>query len=200
MGSKLSGTSGKVVTSTNTTITGASGTTTITVTFSSHSFVVGDRILIESVGGMTDLNGEHTVATIAAGTDLTVVIPETAQSYTSGGTAKTCASITSWTLDEAGEVIKTSDSSVATPFWDTYISAGFKGATGTFDTYFITGTSDIVVIGSSMVLILRLNSTNYYTCTAFITGNSSTVDVPGTEAIKKTYTFTTTTTITPTVA
>lgn len=192
---KVSGKDGKAVTSSPTSITGASGTTTITVTASGHGLSVGDRVLIEGVGGMTDLNGEHTVT--ASATTFAVVISSTSQNYTSAGTVKTCATITSWSMDINTEPIKTTDSEVAT--WDVFIGSGFKGGTGTFEAFFETATSDIT-LGSSTTLILRMDASNYYTLTAFITANTSTVDVPGSEAVKKTYSFTATSTITPTVA
>ena len=196
---KISGTTGKVVLGSNVSITGATGTTTITITGVTTQ-TAGDKILIEGVVGMTDINGEHLVKTVSAGVNLTILLgTATGQTYSSGGTLKDCASITNWSLDIAGDVIKTSDSSVATPFWDTYISAGFKGASGTFDIFFESAVADLP-LQTSTTLILRMDASNYYTCTALLTANTSTVDVPGTEAVKKTYSFQTTSTITPTVA
>lgn len=194
---KVNGSAGKVVTSTNTNITAVTGNpgTTITITASGHGLSVGDKVLIEDVGGMTDLNGEH-VVTVSATTFQIELGKSTSQSYTSGGTVKTCATIMNWTLDIATEPMKTTDSDVST--WDTFIDSGFKGGTGTFEAFFETATSDIAL--TSTALILRMDASNYYTLTAFITANTSTVDVPGTEAVKKTYTFTATSTISPTVA
>jgi hypothetical protein len=193
---KISGKDGKVIRSTNANITDANGTDTIVVDcIVSHG--VGDRVLIEGVVGMTDLNGEHTITAVNAGVSISVVIPTTAQTYTSGGTIKLCTSITGWTLDTGAEVIKTTDSSSTT--WDDFIASGFKGSTGSFEGFFETGTNDITV-GSSASLILREDSSNYYTFSALITGNSSTLDVPGSEATLKTYTFQVTGTNTQTVA
>ena len=195
---KISGTAGKVVLGSNVTITGATGTTTITITGVTTQ-TAGDKILIEGVVGMTDINGEHLVTAVSAGVNLQIVLATaTSQSFSgSSGTLKDCANITNWSLDIAGEVIKTTDSNVTT--WDTYIANGFSGGSGTFDAFFITGATDIP-LQTSTTLILRQDASNYYTCTAFITANTSTVDVPGSEAVKKTYSFTTTGTITPTVA
>ena len=193
---KISGTTGKVVLGSNVSITGASESAgTVTVTASGHGLSVGDQVLIEGVVGMTDLNGEHVVSNSAS--TFQVVIADTAQTYSSGGTVKKCATITTWSMDIGSEVIKTTDSNVTT--WDTYIANGFSGGSGTFDAFFITGATDIP-LQTSTTLILRQDASNYYTCTAFITANTSTVDVPGSEAVKKTYSFTTTGTITPTVA
>ncbi len=192
---KISGKDGKAVRSTPTSITGASGTTTITVTAAGHGLSVGDRVLIESVGGMTDLNGEHTVTASAA--TFAVVIPATAQSYTSGGTVRLTTSITAWSLDVTGEVINITDSGDSV--WMENIASGFKGGTGTFEGFFSTGVTDVNV-GSSTALILRGDGNNLYTLTAQITGNTSTTDVPGAEAVKKAYTFTATSSITQTAS
>ena len=112
----------------------------------------------------------------------------------SGSTGKatydsTEVEITGWTMDIAGEVIKTSDSSVDTPFWDTYLSAGFKGWSGTFEGFQITATADEIVGASAASLVLALDATRNYTGNAIITGCSTGLDVPGAEAVKKSYTF-----------
>jgi len=193
---KVTGTAGKVVVGANVTVTGATGTTDITITGVTTQ-TAGDKILIEDVGGMTDINGEHTVDSVNTGTDLHITIATTAQSYTSGGTLKDCATITAWSMDIATDPIQTTDSEVAT--WHVFIPNEFKGATGTFDVFFETAVTDLV-LGSSTTLILRMDASNYYTCTAYLTANTATVDVPGSEAVKKTYSFQTTSTISLTVA
>jgi len=186
---KVSGEDGKVIVGTGTgTITNATGTTTIVVV--NNTIVnVGDRILIEDVVGMTDINGEHTITAIDAGVSFSILIPTTAQTYVSGGSAILCVSITGWSLDLASEVINTTDSSNST--WNAFISNDWTGGTGTFEGFFEGGVTDLV-IGDSYPLVLRLSGAIYYTGTGIITGNSTTVDVPGTEAVKKSYTFTVT--------
>jgi len=195
---KISGQNGKVFLHTSVAVTGATGTTTITVTTgTAHGLSLGSQVLIESVVGMTDINGLHIVTEIVDGSEFKIVIALTGQSYSSGGTVQETIAITSWTLDIASEAIQTTDSSVST--WHTFIDSEFKGGSGTFEAFFVTGALD-TLLGNSTVLILEADSANYYTCTAFITGNSSTVDVPGAEAVKKSYTFTNTSTITLTAA
>lgn len=195
---KVSGQDGKVTVGVSANVTGAVGTTTITMAVQSHGLSIGDRVLIESVGGMTDVNGEHTVLAGGFTTDeFTVLIPTTAQTYTSGGTAIQCVSITGWTLDLTAEVIPTTDSSNLT--WNAFIPSDFAGGTGSFEGFFETAIVDLVV-GTSYPIVLRQSGAIYYTGTAIITDNSSTVDVPGTEAVKKTYTFTSTASVTLTTA
>jgi hypothetical protein len=97
--------------------------------------------------------------------------------------------ITAWSIDITGDVIKTSDSSVSTPFWDTYISAGFKGWSGTFEGFQETNTADLVVGAAAASLVLELDASRNYTGDVIITGCSTTLDVPGAEAAKKSYTF-----------
>lgn len=194
---KISGKDGKAIVGTSVNIGGASGTTTIVVLEAQEGWAVGDRVLIEGVVGMTDINGEHTITAVNSSVSFTVVLPTaTSQTYTSGGSAVECVSITGWNLDLAGEVIKVTDSSNTT--WDAYIASGWVGGSGTFEGFFEGNTKDLV-IGTSYPVILRLGE-DYYTLTAEITGNSSTLDVPGAEAVKKSYTFTATSTITLTVA
>ncbi len=193
---KVSGQDGKVVLSASVNVSGATGTTTITVeTGSVHGLTTGDRVLIEAVGGMTDVNGEHTVLTTASTSLFTILIPSTGQSYTSGGTTKQCISITGWTLDLASEVINTTDSSDVT--WESFISTDFSGGSGTFEGFFESGTTDLT---GSYPIILRQSGAIYYTGTALITANSSTVDIPGAEAVKKSYTFTCTASVALTTA
>ena len=97
--------------------------------------------------------------------------------------------ITGWNIDIAGDVILTSDSSVSTPFWNTYISAGFKGWSGSFEGFQETNTADLTVGAATASLVLGMDATRNYTGNAIITGCSTTLDVAGAEAVKKSYTF-----------
>ncbi|GAF78985.1 unnamed protein product [marine sediment metagenome] len=191
---KVSGQDGKVLLTTAGTITGATGTTTITVTHSSGITGVGNRVLIEGVVGMTDINGEHTVVGVGGG-DFDIVIPTTGQTYSSAGTFNRCISITGWSLDINAETIDTTDSSNTT--WQSHIATDFVGGSGTFEGFYESGVTDL---SGSYPIILRQNGAIYYTGTALITGNSTTIDVPGAEAVKKTYTFTCTDSVVLTTA
>jgi hypothetical protein len=146
---------------------------------------------------MTDLNGEWTVVTDVDIDNFTVTIPLTGQTYTTGGTTQLCSSITGWTLDLTSDAINTTDSSNST--WQAFISSEFAGGSGTFEGFYESGTNDLVV-GNSYPIVLRQSGAIYYTGTAYITGNSSVTDVPGAEAVKKTYTFTCTASVTLTTA
>lgn len=95
--------------------------------------------------------------------------------------------ITGWSLDETSEPINVTDSSNAT--WDEFIPSGFKTWSGSFDGFQETNTADLTVGDSAAELTLELDGTRKYVGDAIITGISTVVDVPGAEAIKKSYTF-----------
>ena len=72
------------------TITGATGTSTITVTTSAdHGFSVNDRVRISSVAGMTDINNVYTILTVPTTKTFTIT-QSTSQTYTSGGSVSKC--------------------------------------------------------------------------------------------------------------
>jgi head-tail adaptor len=71
-------------------ISGASGTSTITVTTSAaHGFLVNDRVRISSVAGMTNINNVYTILTVPLTTTFTIS-QSTSQTYTSGGSVSKC--------------------------------------------------------------------------------------------------------------
>lgn len=107
-----------------------------------------------------------------------------------GGTAKfdtTEIFILSWTLDITGETINVTDSSNLT--WEAHIASGFKGWSGTFEGFQMTGTPDPAIGGSEAELILEFASGRDYTGNAIVTSVGTTVDVPGTDGVKKSFTF-----------
>lgn len=71
------------------TITGATAANPVVITSNAHGFANGDTIYIESVGGMTQLNGNHyVVANQAANTfELSGINGSGYSAYTSGGKA-----------------------------------------------------------------------------------------------------------------
>lgn len=108
----------------------------------------------------------------------------------SGGTAtfsSTQIHIISWTLDITGETINVTDSSNSE--WEAHIASGFKGWSGTFEGFQLTGTADPAIGGNPAELVLEFASGRDYTGDAIVTSVGTTVDVPGTEAVKKTFTF-----------
>ena len=67
---------------------GASDTLTVT-TSSSHNLSTGQRVTFDSVGGMTEVNGNTYEITVTSSTEFTIAIDASAfTSYTSGGTAQ----------------------------------------------------------------------------------------------------------------
>ena len=57
-----------------------------------------------------------------------------------------------------------------------------------------------LIVGGSYTIQLRLSDDDYYDLTAYIVNNTSTIDIPGAEAVKKAYTFTCTDSVTLTIA
>lgn len=84
-------------------ITGATQANPCVVTATGHPFSNGDRVLIESVGGMTQINNlSHTVANATANTFELLAVDSTAYgAYTSGGAATAAA--TSYGTYEVGQ-------------------------------------------------------------------------------------------------
>ena len=66
-------------------ITGATGTSTITITAAGHGHSVGDLVRIQNVVGMTDINGYFYVGTVT--TNTFTITKATTQTYGSGGTS-----------------------------------------------------------------------------------------------------------------
>ena len=67
---------------------GASATLTVT-TSSAHNLSTGQRVTFDSVGGMTEVNGNTYEITVTASDEFTIAIDASAfSSYTSGGTAQ----------------------------------------------------------------------------------------------------------------
>ena len=95
--------------------------------------------------------------------------------------------ITSWTCDIAGETIDVTDSGDTT--WMAHIATGFKGWSGSFEGFAVAGTADEAIGGTAATLALVAGATDNYSGSAIITGVSTVLDVVGTEAVKKSYTF-----------
>ena len=99
--------------------------------------------------------------------------------------------ITAWTADVKGEIIDTTDSSVLT--WKTFIANGWKEWSGTFEGFQETGVADLA-IGVEAALVLGMvgaagAATVKYAGQSIITGVSTNLSVVGTDAVKKSYTF-----------
>ncbi|MCY1282207.1 hypothetical protein D9M70_310370 [compost metagenome] len=71
-------------------ITGISKASSAVVTVGSHTFIVGDSVVISGVVGMTQMNGRRALVTATSGTTITVAINSALFSdYTGGGTVQT---------------------------------------------------------------------------------------------------------------
>lgn len=110
----------------------------------------------------------------------------------------TTVAITGWTCDVAGEVIKTTDSGDST--WDTFLASGWTSWSGSFEGFAIAGVADLTIGGTAATLSLTANATNNYSGSAILTGVSTSLDVPGAEAVKKSYTFQGTGTLTQAIS
>ena len=120
------------------------GTVTIQ-TDGNHGKAAGDRIFIQGVVGMTDLNGYHTVASSVDADEFTITLT-TAQTYTSGGTVVRHVPVISWNANGGVEVIPASDSESGS--WEENI-AGRKTWDIQFEGYAKEGAS-IPVEGDSL--------------------------------------------------
>ena len=95
--------------------------------------------------------------------------------------------ITGWTVDITGGISDSTDSGDTT--WKTFLASGYKEWSGTFEGFAIAGTEDAAIGGTAATLLLTAGATDTYTGSAILTGVSTTVDVPGEELVKKSYTF-----------
>ena len=196
---KVSGNSGLVLYGNAKTITNATGTTTITIT-ATHSFAVGDRVFIEGVTGMTDINGTHTVTQISSTVSFQIILSTaTSQTYISGGSAWLATDITTWKLDLKTETVDVTDSGDITAGYKTFIPKGWTEGSGTFEGFFISG-ANLPPIGTSLIIRLEMNNENYYSGTGYIISTGLTTSVVGTDAVKVSYAFTSTGTVSLTVA
>ena len=182
---KISGDNGKVyVRATGTSITAASHAAgTVTVTASGHGYVEGDFVDISGVVGMTDLNGIFGVSGVA-GNDFDVTLT-TAQSYTSGGTARQCVPVTNWELVRAEPVLDATDSSNAG--WRQKVVKGIKNWTGSLTGLFYLDSKPQDLVGESFSTSLVMDDGRYFTGSCIFGEVVETVDIPGESLIAATY-------------
>ena len=184
---KLSGEGGKVyVCVSGTSITDANHSGgTVTVTASGHGLVVGDYVEISSVVGMTNLNSTWGVSEVA-GTTFGVVLT-TAQSYTSGGTARQCVPVTNWELTRSEPVIDGTDSSNAG--WTQKVVKGVKNWAGSLTGFFYINAKPGDLVGETFSTSLIMDDGRYFTGSCMFGEIGETVDVPGEELVGVTYTI-----------
>ena len=120
---KESGVDGRCLWGDTATITDASHDAgTVTVTATAHGFSANDRVQIESVVGMTDLNDTFNIVATPTADTFTVSLT-TAQSYTSGGTARRRMEIFEWHLEVTTGIIDVTDSSSSS--WKEKLPSGW---------------------------------------------------------------------------
>jgi len=189
-----SGASGFLLYGASTAITGASGTSTITVTAAGHGLAVRDMIKIWDVLGMTDINNVH-IVTVAATTFQFALSPATSQTYTSGGTVQRCCSIVGWTMTQKGDTREVTDSNSGAV--SEFLSEGHTQWDGSFEGMLPDGALRPTV-GSSYTGVFAMNSGDSFSGTIKITGMTPALQVKGTDAVKVSYTFQGTGTLTET--
>jgi hypothetical protein len=189
-----SGASGFLLYGASTSITGASGTSTITVTASGHGLSVNDMIKIWGVLGMTDINSQH-IVTVSATTFQFALSPATSQTYTSGGTVQRTCSITGWTLNQKCDTREVTDSNSGAT--SEFIPEGHTQWEGTFEGMLPDG-ANRPTVGSSYAVVLAMNSSDSFSGTVKITGMNPSLQVKGADAVKVSYTFQGTGTLTET--
>lgn len=99
--------------------------------------------------------------------------------------------VTGWNLDIKTDVIDTTDSGDST--WKTFLPKGWKEWSGSFEGFQETGTAD-PAIGTSAAAVFGLTGTYAsptinYAGSIIITSVGTALQVVGTDAVKKTYTF-----------
>ncbi len=180
-----SGASGFLLYGSATNITAASGTTTITVTASGHGLAVKDMVKIVSVGGMTDLNGTHIVT--ASSTTFAVVLgTATAQTYTSGGSVSRCVAITGWSMNQKSDVREVTDSGSGAN--SEFIAEGHTAFDGSFEGILPDGALRPTV-GTSYAATFNIDASDSFSGTVKITGMTPVLVIKGTDAVKVSYTF-----------
>jgi hypothetical protein len=116
-------------------ITGATQANPVALTVAAHGRTTGDYVQIDSVGGMTQLNGKIYVVTVVDANTLTLngVDGTAFTAYTSGGTV---TNGTFYTLKESVDIAAvTSGVTLATDHWGaTGVAAQFDAATLNFAT------------------------------------------------------------------
>ena len=178
----VSGRLGRALFGSAATISDANHSTgTVTIDFTgAHGLNQYELVYIEDVVGMTDINGTFEVIT-APDTDTITITKTTAQSYTSGGSARKTIDVISLSTDITCEVIKTTSSSTSGGF-DTYIPAGFATATGTISGLFIEG-ADLLDVNEEITAEFRISDTQYYSGSGVVTSINVGSNVPGTDAV-----------------
>lgn len=96
--------------------------------------------------------------------------------------------ITNWALNVSSEVKDTTDSGDSD--WKTFLPSGWKEAEGTFEGFVETGDAGGETVGGAAAsLVLTAKSGVTWTADAIITAQNTTLEVVGTNAVKVSYSF-----------
>jgi len=158
-------------------------------------FTAGDRVIIRDVSGMTEINGLHaTVQSIVTDTSITIDIDSQAfTTYSSGGTITHTIDITAFSYTATAQVADVTDSSSTT--WKDFIASGFDDFSGTFEGFLKSGINP-PSFGSSISFGFYETDSASATGSGVLTSKAVTLNVDGTEAVKVSYSFKGTGTIT----
>lgn len=158
-------------------------------------FTAGDRVIIRGVVGMTEINGLHgTVQSVVANTSITVNIDsQTFTTYVSGGTITHTIDITGFSYTATAQVADVTDSSSST--WKDFTPSGYQDFSGTFEGFVKSGINP-PDFGSSISFGLYETDTASATGSGILTSKAVTLSIDGTSAVKVSYSFKGTGTIT----
>lgn len=186
---KISGKDGQVLFGSALNITGissSSGTLTIT-TATAHGFSVGERVRIKDVSGMTEINNESVVITeIGDSQSFRIVVNYNVSTYTSGGTVQRESLITNWSLTKSISTKDVSDS--GSSGGKEFIVDGLYEVSGSFEG-FVEGGVEPISFGTELELDLIANDDVYWSVSAIINSEATNLQVVEGDAVKATYDF-----------
>jgi len=178
---KLSGKSGRIKIGSAITITGAVCTDGVVAVTAVNTLSVGMFVLISGVVGMTDLNnsGKGHLVTVASGSGFSVVLA-TAQTYTSGGTAKRIIPITEYNLNINGEVGDAVDSESGE--WKERLAGKFKDWDFDYNGIDYSGAA-MPPVNEELAVELDIDANNYYSGNAIFDNAKIGVKIEGAQNV-----------------
>ncbi len=189
--SAISGIAGEVLWGSAVNITGITKAASAVITVSSVSgFSIGDRVIIQGVTGMTEINDKHgTITAITTTPSITITVDIDSSAYTtyvSGGTVTHVVDVTKFSFTKKGSVSNVTDSSSST--WEDFIASGFIAITGTFEGFLKSGVNK-PTFHSAITFKLYEDATDYISGSGIITDEGTTLEINGTNAVHITFSF-----------
>lgn len=184
----LSGNSGLVYYGNAMNISAATKANPCSLTVTGHGFSTGERITIAGVGGMTQLNGNsYTITVVDANTFTLNGTDSSAYGiYTSGGTAQRLIEIIDWNASKTAKIANVTDSS--STVWEDHIAAGFQNFTGTISG-FLKSSITKPAMGTVFKFTLYESPTVFIQGNGILTSDATALVVDGTTAVKVTWNF-----------